>query len=264
MRLGDLWDEERMPEWVLKDTDDFIRPRPKDLTPDPAKFNPLLVARDDPYEHLYTGTERFKYDYKGGPILGVNPYVALKFVTNHLTLREQLGSDRPTLDKIFEVFSKMIDPGTSLAQLEEEAKSSSSKMRQLADCLWVGLHGWQSDPKRAYTLYQAAAYGCAEDDETSIDSIPVGDPKAMITLATIGISQLKDEFGYGEEDPCLFHELIDEGMRSDANMIILYKIFHWLTTAMRVHGHVTSLTLMIGNSIKEMNFISDRRLVGET
>ena len=120
-----------MPEWVLKDMDDFIRPRPKDLTPDPAKFNPLLVARDDPYEHLYTGTERFKYDYKGGPILGVNPYVALKFVTNHLTLREQLGSDRPTLDKMFEVFSKMIDPGTSLAQLDEEAKSSSSKMANL-------------------------------------------------------------------------------------------------------------------------------------
>ena len=45
--------------WVLKDTDEFIRPRPEDLTPDPAKFRPLLVAPEDPYYYLYTDTERF-------------------------------------------------------------------------------------------------------------------------------------------------------------------------------------------------------------
>ena len=263
VRLGGLSvsDEVVMTEWVLKDADEFIRPRPKDLTPDPANFTPLLVAPDDPLEYLYT--EIFNYEYKGGPILGVEPYTAMMFMTNHLIVREQVGSDSPISINMFELF-KMIDPGTSLAQLEEEAKLSSSKMRQLADCLWVGLHGWRKDLERACNLYRAAAYGCTEEDETSIDGVPVGDPKAMITVASLSLSQLKHVCGYREEDECPFHELIDEGLNSEVNMALLYQVFQWLTAAMRVHGHVTSLTLMIGESIKEMNFISDQRLVGET
>ena len=269
-RLGDLSNNEHelRTEWVMKDTDDFIRPRPEDLTPDPAKFKPHLVFPDDPHYYLYYYTDADDEiidslcDYNGGPIIGADPHVAMMFMNNHLSVRDQVCSASPI--PVFELF-RMIDPRTSLAQLEEEAKSSSSKMRQLADCLWVGLHGWQRDPFRAYQLYLAAAFGCAEEEAPTIDGVlPVGDPKAMITVASISISTLKGNCGYREEDQCPFYELIDKGMRSDANMVILCRVFRWLTAAMRMHGHVSSLTLMIGKSIKEMNFISDQRLVGGT
>lgn len=55
----ELPDDEIGTEWVLEDTDDFIRPRPPDLTPDPTKFKPLLVAPGDPYYYLYTYTKNF-------------------------------------------------------------------------------------------------------------------------------------------------------------------------------------------------------------
>ncbi len=38
----DLSDDEMGTEWVREDTDAFIRPRPVNLIPDPAKFKPLL------------------------------------------------------------------------------------------------------------------------------------------------------------------------------------------------------------------------------
>ena len=55
----DLPDDELGTERVLEDTDEFIRQRPADLTPDPAKFKPLFVAPDDPYYYLYTDTKHF-------------------------------------------------------------------------------------------------------------------------------------------------------------------------------------------------------------
>ncbi len=55
----DLPDDELGTEWVLEDTDEFIRPRPADLMPDSAKFKPLFVTPDDPYYYLYTDTKHF-------------------------------------------------------------------------------------------------------------------------------------------------------------------------------------------------------------
>jgi hypothetical protein len=38
----DLSDDEMGTEWVREDTDAYVRPRPVNLIPDPAKFKPLL------------------------------------------------------------------------------------------------------------------------------------------------------------------------------------------------------------------------------
>jgi hypothetical protein len=304
----EMSDEELGTEWVFQDTDEFIRPRTEDLTPDPAKFKPLFVAPEDPHYYLYTNTERFdskteegtdmadvfrglagvdhaktnpdgsikisrngrkvttmcqEIPQEGGPIIGVEPYVAMMFSGNQLSLRERVGTS-PMMNNMIELF-KMVDPGTSLAQLEVAAKTSSSKMLQLADCLMVGLHGWPRDYKRACNLYRASAWGCSEEDEhiVEFDSVPVGDPKAMIAVASLNMIQLKSLCGYHLEDNCPFWEWIGEGLRNAKNMSILYQIFLWVTHAMRYHGHVTSLTLMIGRTIQEMNFTNDRHLVGE-
>ena len=40
-------------------TDEFVRPRPADLTPDPAKFKPSFIVPDDPNYCLYTDTTHF-------------------------------------------------------------------------------------------------------------------------------------------------------------------------------------------------------------
>ncbi len=46
-------------------------------------------------------------------------------------------------------------------------------------------------------------------------------------------------------------------------MRILYQVYFWLTNALRYHGHTTSLTVMVGRTIRDMNFINDQRLTGE-
>jgi len=41
--------------WVQEDTDEWIRPRPKDLTPDPDHFQPHMATPEDLLAYLYTG-----------------------------------------------------------------------------------------------------------------------------------------------------------------------------------------------------------------
>lgn len=299
----ELPDDEIGTEWVLEDTDDFIRPRPPDLTPDPTKFKPLLVAPGDPYYYLYTYTKNFdstieeckemenmyrrigaddaKTNPDGSvtisqdgarlttsiveipkePILGVDSYTAMMFSSHYLSIRERAVFSKKMPDMI-EKF-KALDPGMSLAQLEVAAKSSSSKMLLLGDCLMLGLHGWQRDFRRACNLYRAAAWGCTEDEEPFVFGIPVGDPKAMIAAAALSISQLKSLCGYNTLDSCPFHELIEKGLENAHTMQLLQQLFQWLTDALMYHGHSTSLTLMIAKTIKDMNLINDQRLRGD-
>ena len=66
---------------------------------------------------------------------------------------------------------KALDPEMSLAQLEVAAKSSSSKMLLLGDCMMLGLHGWPRDFWRACNLYRAAAWGCTEEEELFLSGI---------------------------------------------------------------------------------------------
>jgi len=151
----------------------------------------------------------------------------------------------------------------SLAQREVAAKSSPSKMLLLGDCMMLGLHGWPQDFWRACNLYRAASWGCTKDKEPLVSGIPVGDPKAMLAAASLSISQLKTLCGYNTLDSCPFHELIGKGLASAQNMQILHQLFQWLTDALMYQGHSTSLTLVIGKTIKDMNLISDWRLRGD-
>jgi hypothetical protein len=51
--------------WVQGDTEDFIRPRPQDLTPDPTKFTPFFSHPEDPLSYLYTGLTNDPYTEDG-------------------------------------------------------------------------------------------------------------------------------------------------------------------------------------------------------
>jgi hypothetical protein len=84
-------------------------------------------------------------------------------------------------------------------------------------------------------------------------TISVGDPKAMIAAASLSIYQLKTLCGYNTLDSCSFHELIGKGLASAQNMQILHQLFQWLTDALRYHWYSTSLTLVIGKTIKDIN-----------
>eukprot|EP00984_Skeletonema_dohrnii_P011929 scaffold4786_cov142-Skeletonema_dohrnii-CCMP3373.AAC.3 len=195
------------------------------------------------------------------PICGVDPMVAFMYSSNQLSVRERVESGSTTsVPDMVQIF-RTIDPGTSLAELERAAKTSNSKMLQLADCLMVGLHGWPRDPQRACDLFRAAACGCTEEELQYIGGIPVGDPKAMIASANLAVTQLKSLCGYTVSENCPFHEWISKGLADD--MRFLREVFKWTADAVRLHGHVTSLTLMIGSTIKEMNLINDRRVSGD-
>jgi hypothetical protein len=56
-------------DWVEEDSDDYIRPRLEDLSPDRTKFNPKLVpALTDPMAYLYTGVTLNPCDPHGNEI----------------------------------------------------------------------------------------------------------------------------------------------------------------------------------------------------
>ncbi len=140
------------------------------------------------------------------PILGVGPLAAFTFATNQLHVRERIGSCPGMIINSIELFKQNMYSGTSLAELEEAAKSSNSKMLQLGDCLMLGLNGWPRDPPRACILYSAAAWGCTEEEEPTIQGIPVGDPKAMLAAASICIGYRGTLLGYSGGERCPFHE----------------------------------------------------------
>jgi hypothetical protein len=183
------------------------------------------------------------------------------YSVNYLSAREQ--STTPIITDFVELFKQQMHPGTSLSQLEVAAKSSNGKKLQLADGLMVGLHGWQIDSTRACNLYSASAWGCTEEEERSVHGIPVGDPKAMIAVASLAIRHLSSLLGFAPHEQCPCREWIGEGLRSAENMDYLFDAFTWLTNALRYHGHTSLTTVSVGLAIQEMNFTNDRRLTGE-
>jgi hypothetical protein len=82
----------------------------------------------------------------------------------------------------------------------------------------------------------------------------------MIASASIAFGQLKLRCGYSQEENCPIRELISEGLRSAENMGVLDNMFQWLSRAL-FYGHITPLTLVIGEAIRDMNLINDRRLI---
>ena len=297
-------DDEIGTEWVREDTDAFIRPRPVNCIPDPAKFKPLLVVPNDPYHFLYTnqklhdstseegeemhdlfrripGIDGAKANPDGSvnismggrkystatvkfpdeSIYGIEPYIVMMWSSQQLSVRERvLLSATDRVPDMIGAFKERFKFSGSLNQLEIDAKTSNSKMLLLADCLMLGVHGWPRDPMRACNLYRAAAWGCTEEEESSVSGIPVGDPKAMIASASIAFGQLKLRCGYSQEENCPIRELISEGLRSAENMGVLDNMFQWLSRAL-FYGHITPLTLVIGEAIRDMNLINDRRLI---
>ena len=116
------------------------------------------------------------------------------------------------------------------------------------------MHGWKRDPYRACNLYRAAAWGCTEEEEPTRVGIPNGFPEAMIMSANIGISMLKGSLGYDnspESQAVPFQEWLEEGLRTEKGLDVLSQVFHWVGHALRLHGWVTLLTLMLAEAVKD-------------
>ena len=293
-----LPEEERRTEWVLLDSPSVVRPRPKDKTPDPGQFRPLLVVPEDPMYFLYTNSEKFDPNCSDGPsvaeafggrenpdgsvsfdmqgrkvktamlkipesVHGVDGYTAMIFASNNIATRKSASGPAETNPMVH--FESVVPPERSLARLEDAAKTSSDKMLHLADALMLGLKGWPRDPYRACSLYRAAAWGCSEEEEQTVrlDSIPVGPPEALLAVCATNISLLREKAGIPLDRPCMPRKWLSEGLKGDQNQEILRQIFFWVGHAIKLYGHVTSLALTMAQDINTMRFLNDSRVTDE-
>lgn len=291
-----LPDDEMGTEWVYTDSDECIRPRPEDKTPDPANFRPLLTVPEDPMYFLYTNTEKFDAQCSDGPrvadvlggrenpdgsvsmnlkgrkvktamlnipgnVHGVDGYTAMIFSVNNISTRKS----GPAMTDPMVHFESIVPPERSLAQLEKAAKTSNDKMLQLADALMLGCKGWPRDPYRACNLYRAAAWGCSEEEQMTVryDSIPVGPPEALLAVCGTNIAMLRQKAGIPLDKPCMPRIWMAEGLKSDENMEALRQICFWVSQALKLHGHVTPLALTMAQGIQDIRFLTDARVTDE-
>mmetsp|Transcript_5372 Transcript_5372/g.12205 ORF Transcript_5372/g.12205 Transcript_5372/m.12205 type:complete len:867 (-) Transcript_5372:35-2635(-) len=126
----------------------------------------------------------------------------------------------------------------------------------------VGIHGFPRDPHRACNLYRAAAWGCTEEEEPDQIGIPNGIPEAMIASASIARGYLTGALmGFDNPQDVSFEDMLKEGLKTETGLSALYQILDWTTKALRLHGWVTSLTLMLASAAQTVNFVNDPRLV---
>eukprot|EP00957_Ditylum_brightwellii_P044114 3347332-Ditylum_brightwellii.AAC.1 len=74
---------------------------------------------------------------------------------------------------------------------------------------------------------------------------------------------MEGSLGYDIIKNCPLHKWLGEGLKSQDGKDKLHKIFYWVTKAMSLHGHVTLLTLIIVNTIHDINFMDNRQLAGD-
>jgi len=295
----DVPEEQHGSHWIHEDTEDHIRPRFDDKTPDPDNFNPVLVAPDDPLEYMYTGVSYDPYDEDGNdmteafrnsslvdsaernpdgtielnaggrrlttytmqipqePIFGV-PGHAIVQCGLQIQRRQPVFGLRIT-DPV-EVFKASVPSERRLADLEAASKTSDKKMLQLGDALMSGVHGWPRDPNRACVCWRAAAWGCQEDEERDRFGIPVGLPEAMVAVVSVLLTYVKREImGLDLWDNRSTRVIIDEALRSDHGIGVIYQLFFYLSHSIR-RGHNSPMTLEIANTVSEMNLARDRRI----
>jgi len=283
--------------FIEGDTDDWIRRFPEDRTPDPENFQPFLVPPEDPYAFLYTGVTNVPYDskganmakeaeklesvdkarllpngtielsFKGGsekvitatvpipqePLYGVPGIMAFQCGQNiHLRRIAGTGPD------FIELFKSVVPKESSLKNLEKASKKSNAKMLSLADALLFGVHGWPRDIQRASSCYQAAAWGCSEEEMPARAGFPVGSPEAMVASAHTILAHMKKEImgkQITEKVPwgqVLAYALQTQGERE---LALIENALFWLTRSV-FFGWVTPLTLDFAIQIKNMKLIA--------
>jgi hypothetical protein len=90
--------------------------------------------------------------------------------------------------------------------------------------------------------------------------IPNGPPEAMIQAANICILGLKSRLGFDNSPQSRVisvEEWIVEGLRSRTDLLL--QVFFWIHSALKLHGWVTSLTILVARGIRETQLIHDVR-----
>lgn len=90
--------------------------------------------------------------------------------------------------------------------------------------------------------------------------IPNGPPEAMIQAANICILILKSGLGFDNSPQSRIisvEEWIVEGLRSRTDQLL--QVFFWIHSALKLHGWVTSLTILVAKGIRETQLIDDVR-----
>jgi len=288
--------------WVEHDNNDYIRPRLDDLTPDPAKFHPILAHPEDPMAYLYTGLTNNPYytedgenvvtfimriegadgaqlnpdgsistSYAGSsvpipqePINGVPGDVVFRIGCQvHARRRLNTCGVGPLVDMV-KIFKSIVPSESSLHELEEASRTSDEKMLQLGDALMAGVKGWERDPIRACKCYYAAAYGCQEEEEPERTGIPVGSPEAMVAIANFNKLIIKKEL-MGIEDldqPVSFSRILGKCLETERGRYLSYWLMHWSSLSLK-RGWVSPLILELAQAIKDMNLMNDRRFDDE-
>ena len=287
--------EEVSTKWIFEDTDDFIRLRPECITWNIGNFSVFDVPPIDPLSHLYSSnrpdlpmeddgskntslktttstntnhtttlvlpigdcTGKIQVQIPKEPLSGV-PGQAVVSVGFMLLRRRPLRSN-DYIDPIA-IFKAWIPPLTSLAQVEEESSQSNQKMLLFADCLLTGIHGWPTDPDRAYKCYKAAALGIQENEGDPRCGLPVGEPEAMLGMASMQSYYLQKRLGDLLGDRRVeIGSVFDAALQSDECIGLVFAIIYWVAAAARL-GYISILSLDIANHVATIKLVNDSRV----
>lgn len=197
------------------------------------------------------------------PINGVPGHVAFRIVSQ-VHARRRLTNVGPLVDFV-EAFKSIVPSESSLQELEAASRTSNEKMLQLGDALMSGVHGWPRDPIRACKCYNAAAYGCQEEEEPERNGIPVGSPEAMVASATVAKAYINKELmGIQDLDrPVSSSRILGKCLQTERGRNLMHGLMYWSSTSVE-RGWVTPLVLELAQAAKDIDLTNDRRVDDET
>ena len=290
-------------EMVQEDSEDFIRPRLEDLSPNPTTFHPKLVAPTDPFAYLYTGVTHDPYLEDGSKMADgyqnldivneakTNPDGSTRIKFRHareevttgivnipqepihgvpgdaiIQLAQNLSRRRPWTQGTFDpvaMLETIVPAENSLQELEEASRLSDEKMLLLGDALMTGVRGWPRDPMRASVCYKAAAWGCQEFEQCERIGIPVGSPEAMMQSAYICLVYIKRQL--------MGLDLWDNVSSTElvrhtlqlGRTSILHQIFCFVSAALR-RGFVSPTAYDLAFAIQDNNLMSNAQINDDT
>lgn len=301
-----VWPHTELPEeqygshWIHEDTDDFIRPRLEDATPNPATFNPVTAAPEDPLSYLYSGLSFNSKDENGNEmadslaqVRGVNsattnpdgtirlnrggPGDVLTYTIKipeqpiHGVVGDVIIQFGQQLQKrkhhsgmpvvdLIGLFEASVPKESSLRQLEAASRTSPEKMLELGDALMIGFHGWPRDPHRACHCYKAAAWGCLEPEVDERIGIPIGVPEAMVAAATVVFTYIQKQIMGLEVWESVPHHRVISKTLEIDNGIRMLVQITFWLSMSVRRGHISPFAQMFARTLKEMDVINDRRI----
>lgn len=290
--------------WIDEDTEDYIRPRLEDLSPDPAKFKPSLAQPEDHFAYLYTGITNDPFDEDGKDMakeiekldlvdqarIKPDGSIEIKAIGRRLSTATfeipqepifgvpghavvMLGqsvhlrrqiNSSSDMPDIIGAFKSTVPTETSLSELEEASKTSNEKMLQLGDALMSGVHGWPRDPVRSCGCFLAAAFGCTEEEEKERSGIAVGVPEAMVAAANVLLVYIKVQMMGFDLDHNAPYAMLLKHALRSQTGLSVISQLLYWISASLKSGWVSPIALELARSVKEVNLLNRTEIDNET